>query len=98
MITRALLKLVLPLARSWAEKQERLIQREGVALTASQLADARRIGIVQPERVRLLAVDEIPMPLHPVLKVAASRLGLVSPLTIGNDPPVRYFHSFRLLG
>ena len=83
MITRALLKLVLPLACSWAEKQERLIHRDGVALTTSQLADARRVGITQPERVRLRVVDEIPMPLHPVLKMAAERFGLLSPLTIG---------------
>ena len=83
MITRALLKLVLPSACSWAERQERLIHRDGVALAPSQIADAKRIGVAQPERVHLFAVDEIPMPLYPVLKMAAERTGFLSPDTIG---------------
>ena len=83
MITRALLKIVLPLACSWAEKQERLIHRDGVPLTTSQIADAKRIGVMQPERVRLRVVEEIPSSLNPLLKAVARRIGLVSPLTIG---------------
>jgi len=83
MITRALLKLVLPLACSWAEEQERVIHREGVVLTPSQIDDARRIGVKSPLRVHLRVVDEIPLPLHPVLKAAAEKTGLISPHTIG---------------
>ena len=83
MITRALLKMLLPIACSWAEKQERLIHREGVALTPFQINDAKRIGVKQPERVRLRVVEEIPLPLHPVLKALAAKTGLISPNTIG---------------
>ena len=83
MITRALLKLVLPLACSWAEEQERAIHREGVVLSSSQIEDARRIGVKEPLRVRLRVVEEIPLPLHPVLKAAAEKTGLISPHTIG---------------
>ena len=83
MITRALLKLVLPLACSWAEEQERAIHREGVVLNASQIDDARRIGVKEPLRVRLRVVEEIPLPLHPLLKTAAEKTGLISPHTIG---------------
>jgi len=83
MITRALLKVLLPIACSWAEEQERMIHREGVVLTPSQIADARRIGVQEPLRVHLRVIDEIPLPLHPLLKAAAKQTGLISPNTIG---------------
>lgn len=79
----AMLKLLLPMACLWAEEQETIILRDGVALTASQLVDARRIGISNPERVRLRVVDEIPMPSHPQLRQAAESTMLLSPLTVG---------------
>ncbi len=74
---------LLPLAAAWAAEQERVILQTGVALTEGQIADARRIGVAQPERVRLLQVPEIPTPSHPVLAQAAEATGLISPLTIG---------------
>jgi len=83
MITRALLKMLLPIACSWAEEQERIIHREGVVLTPSQIADARRIGVQEPLRVHLRVVDEIPLPLHPLLKTTAEKSGLISRHTIG---------------
>ena len=52
MISQAVFKMVLPMACAWAEEQEAVIFRDGVALTASQIADARHIGIAHPERVR----------------------------------------------
>jgi hypothetical protein len=82
-ITRGLVKVLLPIACSWAEEQERIIHREGVVLTTSQIADARRIGIREPLRVRLRVIDDIPLPLHPLLKMAAEKTGLISPHTIG---------------
>lgn len=83
MITEAMFKMLLPLACAWAEEQEARILREGVPLTASQLANARVIGVVHPERVRLRVVEEIPLPLNPVLRDAAEKTGLISPMTIG---------------
>lgn len=78
-----MLKMLLPLACKWAEEQEGIILRDGVALTASQMADARKIGVKCPERVRLRVVEEIPLPVHPKLREAAEKTGLVSPLTAG---------------
>ena len=74
---------LLPLACAWAEEQERMILRSGVALTASQIADAKSIGVAQPELIRLLEVNRIPRPTHPALSAAAEATGMLSPETIG---------------
>ena len=74
---------LLPLACEWAEQQEQQILTRGVTLTADQVADARLIGVAHPDRIRLLAVDQIPVPAHPVLRAAADATGLISPLTGG---------------
>lgn len=74
---------LLPLACAWAEEQEARILRVGVPLTPGQVADAKRIGVASPERVRLRVVDEIPLPENPALRSAAEATGLISPLTIG---------------
>ena len=83
MITPEQFQMLLPLACAWAEEQERIILRDGVPLTTAQVADARRIGIAQPERVRLRVVDEIPLPTHPGLRMAGEMTGLISPMTAG---------------
>lgn len=75
--------LLLPLASAWAEEQERAILQAGVTLTERQTVDAKRIGVRQPARVRLLQVPEIPVPSHPALAAAAEATHLISPLTIG---------------
>jgi hypothetical protein len=86
--------MVLPMACAWAEEQEAVILRDGVALTASQIADARQIGVAHPERVRLRVVEQIPLPLHPMLRDAAEVTGLISPRTAGLA--LRYGISFGL--
>lgn len=73
----------MPLACTWAEEQEQLILEQGVALTDDQMSDARRIGVAVPERVRLLQVEEIPLPQDPGLHAAAKATGLLSPTTAG---------------
>jgi hypothetical protein len=72
----------MPLVCAWAEREEAAILRTGVALSPDQMSDARRIGIISPEQVRLLVVHEIP-PLHPVLKWAGRKAGLISGSTVG---------------
>ncbi len=54
-----------------------------MALTPNQIASARRAGVQHPERVRLLAVKRIPMPLYRPLRAAAERRGWLSPHTAG---------------
>jgi hypothetical protein len=83
LIYRAIVKLVLPLACAWARKQECVILRDGVALTPNQILDAKRVGIVVPEKVRLRVVDQIPYSLHPILRFAGQKTGLISNSTIG---------------
>jgi len=82
-ITPEQLERLLPLACAWAVGQERAIVQSGVALSESQLADARRVGVAQPERVRLLRVAQIPVPTAPALAAAAQPTNLISPLTHG---------------
>jgi hypothetical protein len=82
-ITPQQFEMLLPLACAWASEQERAILRSGTALTDSQIEDAVRVGVAQPERIRLLRVEEIPTPAHPALAAAANATGLISPLTAG---------------
>lgn len=74
---------LLPLACAWAEEQEQLILARGVRLTEAQMADALRIGIASPDRVRLMKTDQIPLPKHPELRSVAQETGLLSPDTVG---------------
>lgn len=83
MITQEQFKILLPLAAAWAEEQEGIILRDGVPLTEPQMADARTLGISQPNRVRLLNVATIPAPEEPSLKAAAQATQLITPRTAG---------------
>jgi hypothetical protein len=74
---------LLPLACAWAEEQEAHILKQGVGLTPDQMADAKLIGVAALARVRLLRVDQIPVPEHPALRAAAEATSLISPLTAG---------------
>jgi hypothetical protein len=74
---------LLPFAKTWAEGQERIILDSGVPLTESQVADARKVGVVNPERVRLLRVPKIPVPADSGLAAAAAEIRLISPATEG---------------
>jgi hypothetical protein len=47
------------------------------------MGDARRIGVAAPDRVRLLQVEEIPIPQDAGLRAAAKATGLLSPTTAG---------------
>ena len=75
--------MLLPLACAWAAEQERTILQSGIGLTESQLADARQVGVVQPERVRLLRVVRIPTPPDPALAAAAGATNPISVFTGG---------------
>ena len=73
---RSLVSTVLPIASAWVRRQEKMILREGAPLDDDQIADARRIGVVHPERVRTLVVKTIPPRLsRPIAALAARRRG-----------------------
>ena len=60
-ITRRL-RWYLPLVSAWVLKQERFILETGVPLTDPQKSDARLAGVLQPDQVRLLSIEQIPLP------------------------------------
>jgi hypothetical protein len=82
-ITAEQFKILLPLACIWAENQECKILADGMPLSSQQIADANKVGVLHPDKVRLWAVQEIPTPEHPALKLAAEATSLISPMTIG---------------
>lgn len=80
---RIIVPLVLPLACAWVALQEQRICRHGIKLDAAQIDDARRAGVLHPERVRMQNVDEIPAGMPATLRALGRKLGLVAPGTIG---------------
>lgn len=77
------LDLLLPRAIAWADSCESRITQSGKPLDEDGLALARSVGVSHPEQIRLEEVDEVPMPMDPMLQQASQRLGLISPATAG---------------
>ena len=71
------LENLLPLAVQWAAEQERRVLCEGVRLSPTELADAKKIGVQNPERVRLLRVETIPVPANPMLRAAGASINFL---------------------
>jgi hypothetical protein len=69
---------LLPLAAQWATTQQQRVLCEGIPLSRTELADAKAIGVRDPERVRLLRVDVIPAPAHPILRAAAASMNFLT--------------------
>jgi hypothetical protein len=72
-----------PLAYEWAKIQEASILEHGVPLTAAQIADARRAGVRDPGRIRVLVVDRIPLPEDKELADAARRVQIITDASRG---------------
>ncbi len=64
------LEILLPLAVAWVREQERIALAQGVPLSGPELFEARRVGVADPHRVRLMEVPAIPVPTHPLLQAA----------------------------
>lgn len=75
---------LLPAAERFLAKNQAEALEKGVALTPSQIALAKRVGIKQPELVRLYYVERLPMPSDPKLEAAARRFGYSSPYIDAN--------------
>jgi len=73
----------LPKAVAWVESQEAGILLHGVALNEAQLAAAREIGVGEPERVRLMEVDSIPVPEDPALQALCRKHEIITEQTFG---------------
>ena len=76
-------EVLLPLACEWAKAKERVILEYGVPLSNSQIEDAKRVGVIHPERAKVYVVPQIPIPKHPILKALAETTQLITPATTG---------------
>jgi len=65
------LPVLLPRVLAWANAQAAHIARQGVPLNAPSLTLARRVGVVHPERIRILVVPAVPAPEDPELRQIA---------------------------
>lgn len=77
------LPLLLPKAIAWAEEQAQQAASSGRALTEREREIARSVGVAQPERVRVVLVDSLPLPEEPTLRAAALQAGLLGPGMVG---------------
>lgn len=99
--------MLIALATEWAEQQSALILCSGIPLNANNTNLARSVGVVHPERIRLLHVTQIPLPGNPQLIKMATETGLITPniagLTLGYGIYLRHLqctnrllsHEFR---
>ena len=76
-------EMLLPLAAAWAMEQQEKILRDGVVLSAEEIADAHAIGIQSPDRIRLLQVETIRRPTQPQLRAACDAIDFLTPATRG---------------
>ncbi|OED12933.1 hypothetical protein [Burkholderia sp. A2] len=78
-----ILPSALPAAVAWAEAEAARGLALGAPLTPGQADDARTVGVAQPDRIRVMAVERMPFPDTPTLAAIARDTGLLSPATIG---------------
>ena len=78
MIDQETFEHLAPLAYQWAKAQEELILSRGSSLGPKAAADARKVGVQDPARVRVLVVDRIPMPENKELAEASRRSHIIT--------------------
>lgn len=74
---------LLPQVCDYVASHEKLILDKGIPLNADQKIDAYQIGVKNIEKVRVMKVDKIPLPTHPILKTGVKLTNLLSPHTAG---------------
>ena len=79
----SLVLLCLPWVTWWAWRMERRILRDGRPLTGAELVAARNVRVRNPERIRVAAVPEVPMPGWAWIRRLAARLGFDGAQTSG---------------
>ncbi|MFV8598617.1 hypothetical protein [Ralstonia pseudosolanacearum] len=77
------LPTILPAAIAWAESQSQVVLSAGAALSQRGIADARAVGVANPERVRVAVVPSLPLPDDPTLREIALQTGLLGPSMVG---------------
>ena len=93
MIDQEKFERLAPLAIQWAKTQEAFILKHGAPLAPGQIADAQRCGVHDWSKMRVLAVDRIPMPDDEELAEAARRAQIITDasrgVTIGHGIIIR---------
>jgi hypothetical protein len=65
------LPVLLPRILDWANAHAAHILRQGIPLTSAGVTLANRVGVSQPERIRILTVSAVPAPDGPELQQMA---------------------------
>lgn len=78
MIDQETFDQLLPLAYQWAKAQEEFALAHGAPLSPQHIADARRVGVRDCERIRVLVVERIPLPESGELAEAARRTHIIT--------------------
>jgi hypothetical protein len=68
------IKQIAELLAPWIRKLELESRDTGKSLTPEQLIDARSVGIVSPEKIRIVLVKSIPSPENKTLKQIADQM------------------------
>jgi len=74
---------ILPLAYQWARNQEEIILSRGAPLTLQHAEDARRAGVQDGSRVRVLAIERLPSPDNERLAQVVRSRNIVTAATRG---------------
>lgn len=80
---QAALPDLLPGAIAWAELKSREAAEKGQFLSVHDQEVARNVGVQRPEAVRVLLVDQLPIPEDFSLRSAAIHTGLLGPQMVG---------------
>lgn len=81
---KGLIKLeIFDRAAKWVIQQQEIILESGAPLTSEQIAIASQVGVLRPEKIRILSVARISPPDDPLLKKVAEEMNFLGPDTIG---------------
>src|SRR5689334_14243681 len=90
------LSVLLPRVLAWANTQAAHIARHGEPLNAASLTLASRVGVVHPERIRILVVPTVPVPEEPGVAAHCDRAEPHRAQHGRPHPPLRHFWGGRL--
>ncbi|MEY2504073.1 MAG: hypothetical protein QOG27_353 [Verrucomicrobiota bacterium] len=83
MIDQEKFEHLMSLACQWATTQEAYVLKHGLPLNARQNADAKRAGVQDSSRVRVLVVDRISLPEDEELAEAARKAQIITDASRG---------------
>ncbi len=74
---------IIPHVVAWANSQSEYVQSVGTPIDEQLTHLAQRVGVREPQRIRIQVVDALPLPQEPRSRHAALSVGLLSPSAIG---------------